>query len=227
MEKRLIFLPALFVFLFVLIVPPSMSAVGFSWQCEKAYENTEFYCNISLDEGYDLKFDLFDNGKRVSKIWENGWKSTNYYIINFFDDKIKLIINSSENVSGVIKLRKTSTAKIEYTENISLSVGPKESEEQVSPDNKTSDENADESEKENKTAEDSELAPSKKVISPNIASEVDNVGQSENIINLNPDLGKEQEKVIYESKSEKIRKYAVYGFCIFLIFIIIILLLKK
>jgi len=47
---------------------------------------------------------------------------------------------------------------------------------------------------------------------------------SENIIKLNSK--KTESEVIYESKNEKIRTYAIYGFCLLLIFIIIILLKK-
>lgn len=46
---------------------------------------------------------------------------------------------------------------------------------------------------------------------------------SENIINLNPSV---KEEIVYESNNEKIKKYAIYGFCGFLILLIIIILIK-
>lgn len=49
---------------------------------------------------------------------------------------------------------------------------------------------------------------------------------SENIINLNLDNNNIKEEIIYESKNEIIRKYAIWAFAIFLVFIIIILLIK-
>jgi competence ComEA-like helix-hairpin-helix protein len=51
--------------------------------------------------------------------------------------------------------------------------------------------------------------------------------QSENIINLNSDIDIAKEEIIYESKNEIIKKYAMYAFAFFLVFIIIILLIKR
>ena len=54
--------------------------------------------------------------------------------------------------------------------------------------------------------------------------------QNENIINLNsPSIPeeKEYEEIIYTSKNQKIKDYAIYGFCIFLVLIIIFLIFKK
>lgn len=61
------------------------------------------------------------------------------------------------------------------------------------------------------------------------SSITDNEGDnrlSESIINLNSDV-QTKEAVVYESKNELIRKYAIYAFSFFLIFVIIILLIKK
>jgi competence ComEA-like helix-hairpin-helix protein len=49
---------------------------------------------------------------------------------------------------------------------------------------------------------------------------------SESIINLNSDI-QTKEVVVYESKNELIRKYAIWAFSIVLVFVIIILLVKK
>ncbi len=51
------------------------------------------------------------------------------------------------------------------------------------------------------------------------------LSSNENIIKLN--TGKIESEVVYESKNEKIKNLAIYGFCLFLIFIIAILLLRK
>ena len=65
-------------------------------------------------------------------------------------------------------------------------------------------------------------------VKPLPASETDiTLDPSESIINLNSDNSITTEKIIYESKNEIIRKYAIYAFAIFLILIIIILLIKK
>ncbi len=50
--------------------------------------------------------------------------------------------------------------------------------------------------------------------------------KSENpVINLNPQFT-EKKVIVYESKNQKIRDYAIYGFALFLIFIIAVLLVK-
>jgi hypothetical protein len=51
--------------------------------------------------------------------------------------------------------------------------------------------------------------------------------QSESIINLNSDSDITKEEIIYESKNEIIRKYAIYAFAIFLVLVIIILFFKR
>lgn len=54
------------------------------------------------------------------------------------------------------------------------------------------------------------------------------VVESESIINLNQDVKLEQNKqTVFESKTERIRKYSIYGFAFFLIFLIIVLLIKN
>ena len=57
---------------------------------------------------------------------------------------------------------------------------------------------------------------------------VADVVQNESIINLNQEVKIEQNKqTVFESKTEKIRKYSIYGFAFFLIFLIIVLLIKN
>lgn len=50
---------------------------------------------------------------------------------------------------------------------------------------------------------------------------------TESIINLNSDITNVKEKVVYESRSEKIRKYAIYVFAGFLLVIIAFLLFER
>ena len=50
---------------------------------------------------------------------------------------------------------------------------------------------------------------------------------SESIINLNSeDALSTKESVVYESRNELVKKYAIYAFAIFLVFIIVVLLIK-
>ena len=50
---------------------------------------------------------------------------------------------------------------------------------------------------------------------------------NESIINLNSESNSINEKVVYESKNELVKKYSIYAFALFLVFIIAILLLKE
>jgi len=49
---------------------------------------------------------------------------------------------------------------------------------------------------------------------------------SENIINLNP-YQEDTDKIIYESKNEKIKNLGIYGFALFLVFVIVALLVMR
>jgi hypothetical protein len=51
--------------------------------------------------------------------------------------------------------------------------------------------------------------------------------QTESIINLNSDTKTKEEKIVYESRSEQIRKYSIYAFIIFLLVVTIFLLFEK
>ena len=57
--------------------------------------------------------------------------------------------------------------------------------------------------------------------------EIINLGGSGSVISLNSPAVQDKEKVIYESKNEKIKKYAVYGFALFLIFVVVVLLVRE
>lgn len=48
----------------------------------------------------------------------------------------------------------------------------------------------------------------------------------ESIINLNSDNELKQDKVVYQSKNELVKKYAIYAFALFLVVVILILLIK-
>jgi hypothetical protein len=50
---------------------------------------------------------------------------------------------------------------------------------------------------------------------------------TESIINLNSDTKTTKKKIVYESRSEQIRKYSIYAFIIFLIIVAIFLLFEK
>ena len=47
------------------------------------------------------------------------------------------------------------------------------------------------------------------------------------MLNSPEDIKINKQEVIYESKNEVIKKYGIYGFCLFLIFVIIVLLFRR
>lgn len=51
--------------------------------------------------------------------------------------------------------------------------------------------------------------------------------KTESVINLNSEYKNIKHTVIYESKSELVRKYSIYAFSLFLVFIIFVILLKE
>jgi len=120
-----------YIYLILIIILCSISnalEVNFSCPCE-VNENQEFLCNIKVETNisYDIKVDILNNETRLSRIWDNLWKSSNYYITNFTsgneEKQVKLIIeNYSGNASGNLKLRKTGKTTIDYTSNFSIYV---------------------------------------------------------------------------------------------------------
>ncbi len=72
----------------------------------------------------------------------------------------------------------------------------------------------------------SSIITSNTIYSPEEVVIEQEIESSENIINLNLDNNNIKEEIVYESKNEIIRKYAIWAFAIFLVFIIIILLIK-
>jgi len=219
--------------LLIILFLPIISALNIDFSCpQNVTNNQEFECAItttSLSGIYDLKIDITQNDKRISKIYNTAWKSTNYYIIGFISDEtprsVRLILNgSSGDCSGVIKLRKSD--KVEYSANFTIFISatanaiipepPKQPTQEPIISEIATINNS------------STIALTPNYLTANAISTAPSQAQtpkspSENIINLNPSL---KEEVIYESKSERIKKYSIYGFCLFLIFIIILLIIK-
>jgi len=72
-------------------------------------------------------------------------------------------------------------------------------------------------------------SPESNIVTAEVIEEtiVDVEDQSESIINLNSDIDITNEEIVYESKNEIIKKYAMYSFAFFLVFVIIILFIKR
>ncbi|MBI2047001.1 lamin tail domain-containing protein [Candidatus Pacearchaeota archaeon] len=192
--------------------------------------NASFSKNISVelyaynldDATYDVKLAVYDGGSIVSETYnenEAKWKSSTYYINGvFYGAYIKknftLRINDNDfegeaNIS--VKLRKsgTNSAYIEYSGRINILKTEKayKSNESIIIINPDEDAEEDKSSNEEDTG----------VIRLNNAESKTEKGSG---MGLKAETG----SVIFMSQTEKIKKYAIYGFAVFLIALIIILL---
>lgn len=105
------------ILLFILFLP-FVCAENIS--VEYPYEvliNQEFSVKISTDFNYDscdFKIDIFDKDKRVSRIFNEGWKSTIYYItgLGCEEEAFKLKIeNGTGPFNMTVKIRNEKTVK--------------------------------------------------------------------------------------------------------------------
>jgi len=91
-------------------ISPQYIAVWVDGECK--------YFNVSIlvpgftgEFCYDVKIDLFDNGKRVGEIYDlnEGWKSSYYYIENALCQRngtFMVRADSQHNLTAIIKLKK-------------------------------------------------------------------------------------------------------------------------
>lgn len=225
------------IFLLVIFLSSLISAKNITLEYpNKVNFNEEFSVSLNLEnfssDNYDIKLDIVSNGERIAQIYDyslDKYKST-YYFIN---DAIK---TNEKKVDLKLKIIK------EFSGNAGISVKVRDSK-------GTTDSFSGYEIKLN--SENQIVKEKKQVIEPNqeIKKEIkpiNNSNQNLNEINLNNDnndMIKNQEKVIYltpqniknlsgneilfESRNEKIKKYAIYGFAIFCILLIVLLILDK
>jgi len=217
----------------VLFFLPLISAVEINLNCpEKVEVNQEFICILELKQAqgiYDVKIELTDKEETIAQIYDpqkGEWKSSYYYLYDFIEQdeekeiEIKITKNINKKLDGILKLRQDS--KREFFE-FEIKVENSEQEEEKQNENKETNEkqNSEDKIRINKINQSQEK---QKTQNPN--QEIIQLNKNENIINLNSQK-QLTGKVIYESKNQKIKNYAVYGFSLFLIFVIIILLIRK
>tara|TARA_Y100000310_G_scaffold84575_1_gene81462 strand:- start:2700 stop:3365 length:666 start_codon:yes stop_codon:yes gene_type:complete len=218
-RKFLIFI----IFIFVFIVNFS-AALEADFDCpDKVEVNAEFECSLVVQNftgSYGVKVELVDNGKTLAQIWdfdEEKWKSAYYYLYDFIskegeekETKLKITEDYSGDLNGVLKLRQDSKTK---TFDFEIEVIESSSGDEDAGDNAGG--NIDENnESDNAIWSESEGEDGGIII-------------NEKVIKLNPQPETEQiNEIVYESKNEKIKKYAIYFFTGFLVLIIIILLIR-
>jgi preprotein translocase subunit SecF len=222
-DLRNFFIKSSIILLLFIFLISDVFALDVDFSCPNEVEiSKEFECMIKISDtenNYDLKIDILENSERIAKIWnEESWSSTYYFIKDFIspdeEKQVKLKIEKDfEKAQGTLRLRKTGSSSFSYEEEFEIDL--KEREENNGGEDNEEDKNIEESNKNNEEED-----------SDDVASEDNKASQTKNIINLNPQNISNQE-VIYESKNEKIKKYAIYAFSLFLILIIIFLLIRK
>lgn len=190
--------------------------------------NEEFTANVKLidfpKEKYDLKIDILNQGERIAQIFDgNKWKSTNFYVNNAFEDEnseIKLKITSDFNGMAeiIVKVRKNGGSTSTTFNGYKINVKSEEKTDVKNKENTSINELFEDERKENLI---------QKTENEDKSNEIKSITSDENnVIVLSPQNIKtdyiNNKKVIFKSKNEIIKSYAIYGFAVFCILIIIL-----
>jgi len=214
MKKMIVFL-FMIVFLIDLIFAQEIELI---YPKEVAVEE-EFEVVVDLkdfeDDVYDIKIDILDGGKRVGKMLNGDlWKSTVYYVndvIDFSDSergvfKLK-VVESCDGVNIGVKVR-DSNGGVDVFEGYFIDVveGGEVMEEFEDAENK--------------------VVKEEVVKEEIVEGDVVWLG-SPKVDSLEGESIKTSDYVIYESKAELMKKYAVYGFALLLAMFCVLLAWRK
>ena len=228
-----------------------------SFECpEQSFFNHDFLCSLDIEDVsglYDVKVYITGNDSGINKIWgDKGWTRADWYLKSVINKdgiyEIKILIDKefSGEAKGILRLRESGSSYSFYQEEFYMQIGSfqdiNESEEEINEsdnitsienetiDNETADLNESEkinlSEKENNT----KLSSEKEIIflGNSIEEEPSNEDSSKKVINLNSDIISDKKtEVVYESKSEKIKRYSLYVFIGVLFLAFVYLLIDK
>ena len=210
------------IILFILLLSFS-SAIEVDFSCpSEVGVGEEFECSVELLEGegvYDLKFDLSVDGSSVARVWDgDSWGSCYYYLKEFISSgdvkSVKLKIEKAGEIEGVLKFRQGSAREF-FDFEILVGGGVVVPGEDVASD-------------EDKVVEDEGngiIEGGEEVVEEIVeVKEINLQEEAAGVINLNSP--EEEEEVIYESKNQVIKTWAIYGFVLFLILVIFVLLLR-
>ncbi|SRR3989344_305686 len=197
---------------------------------DKVNIGEEFEAEIKLidfaEGNYDLKIDILGSGNRIGQIYNEKWQSTYYFVEDIFENneaKIKLKIDKEFEGEAdiIIKIRDSSGTSISFGD-YKIEVVPSESIENKLPETNqketTIKDNEEDMEKNNSMPKE-EVVNKEEILPLNNKEVIDLSPQ-----NIKNDSGKE---IIFESKNNKIKEYAIYGFAIFCVLIIILILIEK
>jgi len=197
---------------------------------DKVNLGEEFEAEIKLidfpEGNYDLKFDILGSGNRIGQIYDEKWQSTYYFVEDIFENneaKIKLKIDKEFEGEAdiIIKIRDSSGTSISFGD-YEIEVVPSETIENKLPKTNqketTIKDNEEDMEKNNSMPK-GEVISEQKVARLNNNEVIDVSPQ-----NIKNDSGNE---IIFKSKNDNVKEYAIYGFAIFCVLIIILMLIEK
>lgn len=166
----------------------------------------------NLEEKYDLKVYIEDNGKIISEIYDENnskWKSGTYYLDDIFSGtgnksaivKIRIDENSKDfdgEVDIIAKIRKSGTSNILDEVNDIIIINQKATEE------------------------------NNQMITGNVIETLEKENLTKNVIRLNNKNEKDiKTQEIWKSKTQYIKEYSLYGFALFCVVVIILLIIKR
>ncbi|MDA3836006.1 MAG: hypothetical protein PF542_00125 [Nanoarchaeota archaeon] len=203
--------------LIILLIPIiSAQTIHLDYPSKSSQENITF--NLELKDFpaalYDVKIDITQNNKRISKIWDEKWKSSMYYIndVHFESNTSTFLLTVSDTrglADIVVKIR-NSKKEIFIFENYSIELQKIITQESPLPSisatsSSHSSKNRPVEESTNQTSLPKQTNFTKKEFSPSVA----------NPIHLNPKTIKTKENT--EKVQKGYAKYSIFGFCLLLL----------
>jgi len=226
-----------YLIILLILAIPYAYALTADFDCpETVTQNVEFTCNLEIfdaDGVYDFKLDLQKNGENIAKLYDSdksSFQSSFYYLKEFIEagseEDVRVIIEESGNLDGLIKLRKVgSTESFNFSikvlkgeiieeDNVPLDNSNDENEEISSNNKKSSNDERDDDDIAEETGNFSSIVTGGAILlsAPKESDE---------------ELMEDEKNLVYESKSSKVVKYLSYVFSLFLIFFILLLIKKR
>lgn len=208
-----------FILSIILIGFVASSQINLDYEKQINSSNISFSLSIQnfSQEKYDVKIDLTSNGKRISKIWDSGWKSTMYYINEVIsNDEYKEFIVSTQNFEGeaniTVKIRDDSK-KVFIFDNYSIKINAVE---EIKENNSEKDMEEDINESIEKEQDTQKVSKENTKQNNSITKKVQESSPPPiyDTIVLNPKTIKTEENFLGLGK--EYTKYSIIGFCILL-----------
>lgn len=203
------------ILLFILLISFCNAIEISNIECpDEVLVGSEFYCEIEVkgvNGLYDLKLNFNSQDEiNLNKIWDgNKWQRSDWYVKSIIskDEVYKILLKIDKDYTGVAQgsLRIRENKETSFIEDFV----------EIEIINSFENNEKNDNEKINLIKKDEE---------PKEKREIKNI--SKRIINLNQD-NNNSEKVVYESRTEKIQKFIPYVFSGFLMVVITFLLLRR